>query len=149
MFSESDVVRSDPFLDEVAVDFPSIGAVLDRVRDAFLSEGAAPRADTLKVAVHISGAQAYRGTVASIAVPVRFTCATCGGRGESWADPCLSCCGTGYSDEHSVLRVPVPPGVVDGARLYFRVRPPHGSAIRVEVTVVLNEARLRFEDLST
>lgn len=143
-------MRFDPFLDEVAIDFPSIDAVVDRVRDAFLSESdASSSADTLKVAVHISSVQAYRGTIASIAVPVRFTCTACGGRGETWADPCLSCCGTGYADERSVLRVPVPPGVVNGARLYFRLRPPCGSTIRVEVTIVVIEARFRYEDLST
>lgn len=132
-------MRSDPFLDEVAIDFPSMGSVMERVRDAFLAETDHRRPDTLNVAVQISGAQAHRGTVVSVAVPVRATCHECGGRGETWAEPCASCRGVGSADERSLLRVPVPPGVTDGARLSFRLRPPHAPAVRVEVTILVSE----------
>lgn len=111
---------------------------MERARDAFLAETDHGRPDTFTVAVQISGAQAHRGTVVSVVVPVRATCGVCGGRGETWAEPCVSCCGAGSSDERPLLRVPVPPGVADGARLSFRLRPPHAPAVRVEVTILVS-----------
>jgi len=135
-------VSSDPFVDEVAIDFPSMGSVVERVRDAFLAQADHRRADALKVDVQISGAQAHRGTVVSVSVPVRATCLDCGGRGETWAEPCVSCSGAGSADERSLLRVAVPPGVVDGARLSFRLRPPHAAAVHVEVTILVSERRV-------
>ena len=139
-------MKSDPFRDEVAIDFPSMRPCIERAREGLLSSTERERADTCKVAVQISEFQAYRGTVVSATVPVRATCAPCGGRGEVWSDTCRACGGSGSATERALLRVHVPPRVSDGARLHFRLRPPHAPAIRVEVTVVVSEAQYRVRE---
>jgi hypothetical protein len=139
-------VRANPFRDEVAIDFPSIGPFVERVRNAFLSDTDRDATDPLRISVQISSRDAYLGTIVPVGVPLRTTCAVCGGRGETWSDPCDVCSGRGEYFESSVLRVPVPPGVVDGSRLHFRVRPPQAPALRLEVTVVVAEERLPFPD---
>jgi molecular chaperone DnaJ len=136
-------VRSNPLHDEVAIDYPSIGACIERVRRAFLADGERERIDTHHVLLQISGLQAYRGTVLSTEVPVRATCAVCGGRGETWSDPCSACEGSGIAHERALLRVPVPPRSTNGSRLYFRLHPPHAPSVRVEVTIAVTEALYR------
>ena len=147
MVSRELPVRSDPFRDEVAIDFPSISPFVERVRDAFLADGDGDARDSLRISVQISSRDAYLGTIVPVPVPLRATCRICGGRGETWAEPCEHCGGRGDQLESSVLRVPVPPGVVDGSRLHFRIRPPHAPPLRVEVTVVVAEERLPYRDL--
>jgi DnaJ-class molecular chaperone len=137
-------VTSDPFRDEVAIDFPSIGPFVERVRDAFLSNDA--DRDVLRLSVQISSRDAYLGTIVPLDVPVRAICAICGGRGETWAEPCAMCDGRGDHREQSRVRVPVPPGVAHGSRLHFRLRPAEALSMRVEVTVVVAEERLPSRD---
>jgi DnaJ-class molecular chaperone len=138
-------VNSDPFRDEVAIDFPSIGPVVERVREAFLSHADADR-DLLRVSVQISSRDAYLGTIVPIDVPVRAICAICGGRGETWAETCEECGGKGDHREQSRVRVPIPPGIAHGSRLHFRVRSAETSSLRIEVTVVVAEERLPSRD---
>jgi hypothetical protein len=145
MVSREQAVNFDPFRDEVAIDFPSIGPVVERVLDAFLSQSDGDR-DYLRVSVQISSRDAYLGTIVPIDVPVRATCAICGGRGETWAEPCDECGGKGDHRERSRVRVPIPPGVADGSRLHFRLRSAETSALRIEVTVVVTEERLPSRD---
>jgi hypothetical protein len=137
------IVRSNPLQDEVAIDYPSIGACVERVRRAFLADGGRESRDAHKVLLHISEFQAYRGTVLSTRVPVRATCAGCGGRGETWSEPCAACNGSGTAEEQALLRVPVPPRSPNGARFYFCLHPPHAPAVRVEVTIAVTEALFR------
>jgi hypothetical protein len=126
------------FADEVAIDFPSVGRVVERMRDRFLGEDARPEVHIAEVSV--SKFEAWKGRVVPIDLPVRATCTNCGGRGESWAEPCGGCFGTGQSRAQHVLRVPIPAGVADGARLRFRFSPPDAPAMRVEVRVVVRPA---------
>src|SRR5262245_27484803 len=128
------------FADEIAIDFPSVGRVVERMRERFLGE----RADDGVVAaeVSLSKAEARQGRVVPIEVPVRTTCAKCGGRGETWAEPCGACLGTGESLTHHEVRISVPPRVPDGARLRFRLNAPGAAAVRVEVRVVVRPAAL-------
>jgi hypothetical protein len=123
------------FADEIAIDFPSVGRVVERIRDRFLGEQT--DGDLLSAEVSLSQFEAWKGHVVPIAVPVRATCAKCGGRGETWADPCAQCYGTGESLMHHAVRVSVPPRVPDGARLRFRVNSPDAPTVRVEVRVVI------------
>ena len=53
------------FADEIAIDFPSVGRVVERMRDAFLGEGA--DAEVLATEVSLSRREASAGTV----VPAR------------------------------------------------------------------------------
>ena len=126
------------FADEIAIDFPSVGHAVDRMRDAFLGER--PGADLLTVELSLSKREAIDGLVVPLEVPIRGTCATCGGRGESWTEPCGPCCGTGESLFHHGVRLSVPAGVADGTRLRFRVTSPHAASVRVEVRVAIRPA---------
>ena len=70
------------FADEIAIDFPSVGRVVERMRDAFL--GQSVDADLLRADVSLSQREAFAGLVVSVNVPVRVTCPHCGGRGETY-----------------------------------------------------------------
>ena len=100
------------FADEVAIDFPSVGRCVERARDRFLGERSdGNAADVLCAEVSLSKFEASRGLVVPIDVPVRATCARCGGRGETWTEPCADCDGTGESLHRHAVKVSVPRGV--------------------------------------
>ena len=126
------------FEDEIAIDFPSVGNVVDRMRDAFLGERG--DADVLRADVSLSPREAQTGHVVSVRVPVRITCPNCGGRGETWTEPCALCRGTGESVFHQALRVSVPPRVADGACVRFRLKSPDAASIRVELRVAIRSS---------
>ena len=63
----------------------------------------------LRAEVSLSQREAFDGHVVSLSVPVRITCPNCGGRGETWTEPCDLCRGTGASIMHHAVRVSVPP----------------------------------------
>jgi hypothetical protein len=125
------------FADEIAIDFPSVDTMVARVRDAFLGEAA--DADTLTTEVSVSTREDSRGGVLPLEVPLRSTCQVCGGRGETWTEPCRACCGTGHHLVHHPLRLSVPAGVSHGARFRFRINSPHAAPVRVEVRVTVKE----------
>jgi hypothetical protein len=124
------------FADEIAIDFPSVGHVVERIRDAFLGEDV--DADIVCAEVPLSRREASDGLVISLEVPIRATCPDCGGRGETWAEPCDVCAGTGESVFRHPFRVSVPPGVADGARFRFRITSPDAASVRVEVRVAIS-----------
>jgi hypothetical protein len=126
------------FADEIAIDFPSVGCVVDRMRDAFLGER--PEADLLRAEVSLSQREAVGGLVVPLEVPVRATCPNCGGRGETWAERCDLCDGRGESSFQYPVRVSLPPGVADGARFRFRVTSPDASTVRVEIRVAIRSS---------
>jgi hypothetical protein len=126
------------FADEIAIDFPSVGCVVDRMRDAFLGERR--DADVLRAEVSLSQREAVDGLVVPLEIPVRATCPNCGGRGETWAELCDLCGGLGESWFQYPVRVSVPPGVADGARFRFRLTSPDASLVRVEVRVAIRSS---------
>jgi hypothetical protein len=126
------------FADEIAIDFPSVGNVVDRMRDRFLGE--ADGADTLSAEVCLSAWEASRGRVVPLDIPLRTTCARCGGRGETWTERCADCAGTGESVFRRSVRLSLPAGVADGARFRFRLTSPDTSSVRVEVRVAIRPA---------
>jgi hypothetical protein len=128
----------DCFADEIAIDFPSIDQLVPQVRDRFL--GIHADSETVLTEVSVSRREASRGTIVPVDVPLRSTCQRCGGRGETWAEPCADCCGTGESLIHHPVRVSVPAGVVHGARLRFRVSSPIAAPLRVEVRVAVRSS---------
>lgn len=138
-----DAVRSgdtaaDCFADEIAIDFPSLDHVVERMRDAFLEER--PAADVLSTELHLSTREARRGLIVPLDVPIRRTCRLCGGRGETWTTPCDRCRGTGESLVHHPVRVSVPAGVANGARFRFRVSSPDAPPVRVELRVAIRSS---------
>ena len=126
------------FDDEIAIDFPSVGRVVDRMRDAFLGER--PDADVVSAEVCLSEVEARRGLIVPLEVPIRGTCPGCGGRGETWTEPCRRCRGTGDSLFRHAVRVAVPARVADGATFRFRLTSPHTGSVRVEVRVAIRPA---------
>jgi hypothetical protein len=139
------------FADEIAVDFPSVGLVVDRMRAAFLGERRSVNTvndmnhvdpvdsvdDVVKWELLLSSREAYDGLVVPVDVPIRGTCARCGGRGETWNEPCGSCSGSGLALVRHRVRIPVPPGVADGSRVRFRLSSPHAGSVRVEVRIAI------------
>jgi DnaJ-class molecular chaperone len=131
------VASHDCFADEIAIDFPSVDPLVERVRDAFLGEREDD--DTVMAEVSLTTGEAFRGTVVPIEVLLRGTCRVCGGRGETWAEPCLDCCGTGDAMFRHLVSVSVPPRIADGARVRFRISSPHAAPVRVEVRVAIRQ----------
>jgi len=136
----SPAVRESPrhdncFADEIAIDFPSVERLIERVRDEFLGEPADE--NLLTHDVELTVRDAALGTVVPFDVPFRVTCDVCGGRGEVWTDRCSPCAGSGEALRYQPVRLALPPGVEDGARLRFRVHPRDTAPIRVEVRVAI------------
>lgn len=123
------------FADEIAIDFPSAGRCVERMRERFLGEPA--DADVLAVEVSLSKYECFKGLVVPIDVPMTATCDHCGGRGETWTERCALCDGTGQSHQRRSVRLTIPRGTADGARFRFRVKASDGSSVRVEVRIAI------------
>ena len=123
------------FADEIAIDFPSVGRVVERMRDAFLGQEA--DGGVLRTEVSLSQREAQDGLVVSLNVPIRVTCPDCGGRGETWTERCDLCGGNGHSTFDHPLRITLPPRVADGACFRFRLKSPDAAALRIEVRVAV------------
>jgi hypothetical protein len=126
------------FADEIAIDFPSVGRVVERMRDSFLGE--VPEVDVLRTDVSLSPREAFDGLVVPVDVPVRATCPHCGGRGETWTEPCALCDGSGAANMSYPVRVSVPPRVADGARFRFRLSSPDTRVVRVELRIAVRSS---------
>ena len=126
------VVSVNPMSDEVAIDFPSVASVLDRMRHDFFGVGPSV---TLSAEIVLTPREAFYGATVPLAVPLRRTCPGCGGRGETWSEWCLSCCGLGEVPIAHEMRVRVPAGVREGSAFRFSVTPPGAPSTVVEVRV--------------
>src|SRR4051812_35462969 len=104
--------ETDCFADEVAIDFPSVAHLVARVRRSFLADASGERADTVKTEICLSTEDAHRGAVVPVTVMLRATCAECGGRGETWAERCRGCDGSGHAVVPRRLYVTVPPRIL-------------------------------------
>jgi len=109
---------------------------------------------------------ALRGIQTSVSVRRPVPCPQCHGTGRQGLRACTRCTGTGTIEERETLKVKIPPGIADGARvrvrgkggvgldgapgdLYFRVkiRPNpliqrDGNDLTIEVPVTVGEAML-------
>jgi len=131
--------RNGWFDDEIAIDFPSLHAAVDRMRECFVSassEGDQTR--RLLTELHLSAREAFNGVTVPLDVPVRRLCVACGGRGEIWSDPCDPCGGSGEALGRHPVRLVVPPRVQDGDRFALSVSAPSAPPTHVEVLVVLS-----------
>jgi hypothetical protein len=126
------------FADEIAIDFPSVGDVVDRMRDAFLGEDG--DVELLSTDLALSPDDAARGLTVPFDVPMRATCGVCGGRGEIWNEMCDACVGTGDALAYHTVHLTVPSGVVDGTRFRFRLTSAHAAVVRVEVRVAIRSS---------
>jgi hypothetical protein len=127
------------FADEIAIDFPSVGNVVERMRRSFLGERSS--SEVLATQLHVSTFAARHGLSVPIEVPMRGTCSVCAGRGGTWRECCDRCSGTGESHFNHPVRISLPPGVVDGARFRFHVTSPQAATpVRVEVRVAVRSS---------
>lgn len=124
--------RGDWLTDEVAIDFPSVSSVLDRMRSSFFG-GTPPAA--LSAEIVLTPQEAFWGTSVPLDVPLRRTCPRCGGRGEVWEEWCPICAGGGEVTARHEMQLRVPAGVREGARFRFSVMPPGAPATLVEIRV--------------
>jgi hypothetical protein len=129
--SAPDAARA--FHDEIAIDFPSIGTVVDRMRDGLLG---AEHVEHV-TAISVSADDAHAGVTVPFEVSLPATCGECGGRGESWSEPCGHCHGSGARARAHLFQLSVPAGVSDGTRFRFVFAPPQTAPTRIEVTVLV------------
>ena len=122
------------FSDEVAIDFPSVASVLDRMRDAFFT---AEPAITLSAEMTLTPREAIAGVTIPFDVPLRRTCSRCGGRGEVWNEWCATCAGLGEVAAAHAVNVRVPAGVSHGDTFRFSLTPPGAPSTVVEVRIVI------------
>jgi molecular chaperone DnaJ len=120
------------FSDEIAIDFPSVSSVLDRMRDAFFT---ATPSVTLSAEMVLTAREAFDGVSVPFEVPLRRTCSRCGGRGEIWTEWCAACGGLGEVAAAHPVRVLVPPRVREGATFRFSVTPPGSPSTVIEVRI--------------
>jgi molecular chaperone DnaJ len=109
---------------------------------------------------------ALRGIQTSVSVRRPVPCPQCHGTGRQGLRACTKCTGTGTIEERETLKVKIPPGIADGARvrvrgkggvgldgapgdLYFRVKiRPHpliqrdGNDLTIDLPVTVGEAML-------
>ena len=121
-----------PLDDEVAIDFPSVAGLLDRMRQTFFGPAAIA---SHAAEIVLTPQQAFKGATVTLGVPLRRTCRPCGGRGESWDEGCPDCGGDGEIAAPQQMQVRVPPGVRDGQRFRFSVTPPGAPSTVVDVTI--------------
>jgi molecular chaperone DnaJ len=126
--------RADWLADEVAIDFPSVASVLDRMRDSFF---AGTRGVSLSAEVVLTPQEAFWGTLVPFDVPLRRTCPCCGGRGEAWNEWCAACGGVGEVSAVHEMRLRVPAGVREGTRFRFSVAPSGAPQTSVEVRITI------------
>jgi hypothetical protein len=122
------------FADDVVVDFPSVTPALDRIRRSFVLD---ERSQPLSAAIQLTSEDALEGITVPLSVPLRCTCRKCGGRGESWAEPCARCGGTGAEIVRRSLRVTVPAGVADGTRVRVTVMPTRNPPTRIDLHIAV------------
>ena len=116
----------------MAIDFPSVSSVLDGMRHSFF--GNIPNA-RLAAVVELTPQEAFWGALVPLQIPLRTTCAGCGGRGEVWDEWCVACAGTGEIAADYPLRLRVPPGARAGSRFRFSVTPPGMGPAMIEISI--------------
>ena len=126
------------FDDEIAIDFPSLHAAVERMRAGFVAPADWDHPRQLSAELHLSPREAFHGVTVPLDVPIRRMCVSCGGRGEIWSDPCDACDGSGEALGRHPVRLVVPPRVQDGDRFALSVSAPSAPPTRVQVTVVLS-----------
>jgi DnaJ-class molecular chaperone len=127
------------FADEIAIDFPSVGRVVERMRESFLGNESDGNG-VVRTEISLSQREAQDGAVMSLNVPVRVTCPDCGGRGETWTERCDLCAGNGHSTFDHPLRITLPPRIADGACFRFRMKSPDAAALRIEVRIAVRSS---------
>lgn len=125
--------------DEIAIDFPSVHPLIDRMREAFFAPGT-DEASRWSAYIELSRGEARNGARVPIDVPHTETCGACGGRGEIWTDRCADCAGRGTRPASHRVRLVLPAGLAHGAELVYQLRMPAGPPAVISVSVGINQA---------
>jgi molecular chaperone DnaJ len=128
--------RGDWFADEVAIDFPSVSDLLDRIRHSFFG---ASSGEEQSAEIVLTPLEAAAGATIPIGIPVRQTCLRCGGRGETWQERCVLCGGCGAVRASHDVELRVPAGVRAGERFRFSIMPPGVPLTRVDVLISIRD----------
>ena len=114
---------------------PSVEEVFDRFVQRFTHRHAAKSLTIapIHLELEISPQQAARGGALSIAVPVLYPCAECGGTGMDSLYHCTGCGGRGVLAAEEAMRFEVPPRLGDGDILEVALSPE--QVLRLEFRV--------------
>ena len=129
--------------DEIAVDFPSMDSIIQRMREGFFGSFNSPVSwtdetqSTHTVDIELTARQADEGVCVPLNLPIRHTCPMCSGRGELWNKPCRVCDSTGGGLLSHRLQLKVPPRVRHGTRLSFSVSPSYAAETHIEVRIAI------------
>ena len=129
------ILERASFADEVAIDFPSMAAMVCRIRETFSPDDAT--ADPLPLDIEITPQQARRGLEAPLSVSLTGTCPACGGRGEILQEACSACEGCGSQCLPHHVTVNIPPRIADGACLRFSLTSVFAPPTPVELHVAI------------
>jgi molecular chaperone DnaJ len=132
-----DFGRGEMPADEIAIDFPSVSALVDRMRASFFADASAQ----WSAYIELTRGEARDGARVPIDVPHAETCGACGGRGEILADGCPACGGRGTRRAAHRVRLVLPAGVAHGAQLTYQLRMPAGAPALLSVSVGIDQAR--------
>jgi hypothetical protein len=121
------------FSDEIAVDFPSMTPLIDRVRAGFFGA----EHEALSAEVSLTARQAVSGAPLRVQVPLSHTCPICGGRGEVWTGSCGICEGRGVAQVPHEIQIAAPAGLRDGMRLRYIVEPSFAPATVLEIRFII------------
>lgn len=127
----------DLLSDEIAVDFPSMADVVERIRASFFGGQGDEGGSTHTTEVELTARQADQGARVPLDLQLRHTCPVCGGRGEMWTETCAVCGGSGAGLLSHQLQLRVPPGVRHGTLLRFSLTPPYAPETHVEVRIAI------------
>ena len=119
--------------------------VVDGARRMFAPEtshgeasGGGSHGEMLFTTIQVSRRAAAAGAVVPCDLTLRDICGSCGGRGESWSEPCSRCATAGYVVVRRRIRLAVPSGVSDGAMFRFRLPRANQASVQVDVRVVVH-----------
>jgi len=104
-------------LDDFATIAPSAEALGDRVRRNFTDRSGpkSERTEGLNIEIVLNPEEAMRGGRVALALPVLAPCPDCGGTGQNWLFPCLTCRGQRAVEGERPVEVTIPPGVRPGS----------------------------------
>jgi hypothetical protein len=98
---------------------PSWEALQARIFRNFTGLGVpkSEQAAGLNVEILLSPAEARRGGMIRLRIPVLSLCSFCAGTGQNWLTSCLACMGQGMIEREETIAVRIPPGVPSGTVL--------------------------------
>jgi hypothetical protein len=103
---------------------PSFEALRARVLRNFTGAGVpqGERVEGLNLEVILSPAEARRGGVLRLGVPVFAPCTRCAGTGHTWGVACLVCMGQGMREQEKMVTVCIPPQMRHGTMIEMPLR---------------------------